>query len=441
MKILKAIRLIILVFVLFSVWGWFVLRGKEEKSKLEFVGKAALWSAELPELIKKVIGSNFGTKNPLFLENKFPNVDDFDEMEFNLNGYHILLSSHSEIHDQTTTRLIDLKSKNVIREWIVDYQDVYNRLDSTGTAVLKLLNHIEAGKIDKYRARPKHALLLEDQSIVFNMSHGPAIRLDSSSNIQWMLNGHYHHSVELDHEGNLWIPYADYEGKFYKDLGMRDDAICKISPEGEILFKKSIIEILIENGYRGHVFGDLIKEDAIHLNDIQPVHTDSKYWKKGDVFISVRSGSIAILYRPETNEVIWLKRGPWLLQHDIDVLDSTRISIFGNNTIKKHAANLAMPHFYLNTTNDLYVYDFETDQVNNPYKSVFGSMNIATPTQGMLDHQNDFIYVEETDNGRHLFLDSASCKFQFIELIDDGKVSFPSWSRILVLDSLGNFVE
>ena len=58
---------------------------------------------------------------------------------------------------------------------------------------------------------------------------------------------------------------------------------------------------------------------------------DGPYWRKGDLFLSLRSPSTVMLYRPATNKVIWRKDGPWSKQHDVDILDDHRISIFNNN--------------------------------------------------------------------------------------------------------------
>ena len=76
-------------------------------------------------------------------------------------------------------------------------------------------------------------------------------------------------------------------------------------------------------------------QDPLHLNDIQPVMTDGPYWKRGDVFFSIRYKSMIILYRPSTNKIIWKGVGHSAGQHDVDILDDHRISIFNNN--EKHS--------------------------------------------------------------------------------------------------------
>ena len=73
------------------------------------------------------------------------------------------------------------------------------------------------------------------------------------------------------------------------DLGYVDDAIVKLSPDGEILYEKSISRIFIENNMESRLSmvgtSHTFQIDPIHVNDIQPINIDGKYWKKGDVFI------------------------------------------------------------------------------------------------------------------------------------------------------------
>ena len=74
----------------------------------------------------------------------------------------------------------------------------------------------------------------------------------------------------------------------------------------------------------------MYNHDPIHLNDIEPVLADGPYWKKGDLFLSLRNVSAVMLYRPSTDEIVWIKRGPWIAQHDVDILDDHRIGIYDN---------------------------------------------------------------------------------------------------------------
>ena len=120
----------------------------------------------------------------------------------------------------------------------------------------------------------------------------------------------------------------------------KDDAIVKMSAEGDIIFEKSVARIFIENGLEYLLFSiggkggnENFNTDPTHLNDIQPVDFDGNHWKKGDVFLSLRNLSMVLLYRPSTNEIIWKGTGPFSQQHDVvDILDDHRISVFNNNS-------------------------------------------------------------------------------------------------------------
>ena len=64
---------------------------------------------------------------------------------------------------------------------------------------------------------------------------------------------------------------------------VNDDAIVKINTDGEILFKKSVIEILFENKIwdQNHITELKKNHEPVHLNCIEPVFNDTKYWKQG----------------------------------------------------------------------------------------------------------------------------------------------------------------
>ena len=72
-------------------------------------------------------------------------------------------------------------------------------------------------------------------------------------------------------------------------------------------------------------------KDPLHLNDIEPLLSDGRHWKKGDLFISLRNRSTVLLYRPLTNKIMRTIQGSFYGQHDVDVISDSTISIFNNN--------------------------------------------------------------------------------------------------------------
>ena len=121
------------------------------------------------------------------------------------------------------------------------------------------------------------------------------------------------------------------------------------------------------------VYGETPTDDPMHLNDIQPVLTNGPYWKKGDVFISLRSQSMLMLYRPSTNKVLWYQQGPWLQQHDVDIVDNHTIAVFSNNNTLVG----------MKGTNQIYMYDFQSKKITEPFKTAFATLKIRTETEGL----------------------------------------------------------
>ena len=83
---------------------------------------------------------------------------------------------------------------------------------------------------------------------------------------------------------------------------------------------------------------------------------DGEFWQKGDVFLSLRSQSMVLLYRPSTNEIVWSGTGPFFRQHDVDILDEQSISIFNNNAKDFVNGEVVDGH------NEVIIYDFKNDK-------------------------------------------------------------------------------
>ena len=127
----------------------------------------------------------------------------------------------------------------------------------------------------------------------------------------------YHHAQNIDLNGNIYAlthhfefskTVSRYVGKEKNSSSMEhffiDDGISILNQDGEIIFSKSVNDILIENGYVGKFSQAVYDWDPIHINDIQPVLENTKYFKEGDLFLSLRNLSMVILYRPSTNKII-----------------------------------------------------------------------------------------------------------------------------------------
>lgn len=329
-----------------------------------------------------------------------------------LEGY-ILFSRFFREKNKNFVHLFDIKNNKVIYEWDPDINEI-NKLSNFDRNQKNLEIHSNRNRYLFY-----HPYLSKDGSIITHSS-SPLIKIDRCSKLVWQIDKRFHHSINIDHENNFWIPTLEVPG-YYKELHNQyhDDKIAKVSFDGELIYEKSVTEILKENNLYNLILNSYYGDDPIHLNDIEPILDDGAYWKKGDVFLSLRSISAIILFRPATNKIIWYKQGPWRFQHDVDVIDKHKIAIFDNNV------SLGWDQSQKN--NNIYIYDFKSDKAYKKYEDLFKNNNINSRTGSLyriLD--NGDIYVEEENHGRLLMgTEKGELKWEFIWN------SLINWSRYI----------
>jgi len=398
--------------------------------KLGRLSKTALFLSEIPVNIKKILFSD--SQLGLSVDDRFSELDGFNGTP-NLNESFLLLSKYDGDLKEGLIELIDLTNFKVLHTWNPDI-DEFNKS-------IKKIDEFKNLNRDSNNLRQLlyHPQLTSDGGLLFNS--GPLRKIDACSNLLFQnQKDHYHHSLETDIDGNIWVPSQIYPQslpiekvgrKVKDDGGYQDDAIVKLSSEGEILFEKSVSQIFIDNGLEHLLFsvGDRkFTVDPIHLNDIQPVDFDGNYWNKGDVFLSMRHQSMVLLYRPLTNKIIWKGTGPFFHQHDVNILNDHKISLFNNNS-KDFVGdnNITDGH------NEVITYDFKTNQYSYYLNESLKKNDVRTVTQGRSNILgNGDLYIEESNYGRTLYFNAdGSLRWTHINRAKNGKVYTVSWSRIL----------
>jgi len=430
--------LTILLSILFAIgFGVLVRQELVGSIKAGWVSKTALTLAEIPVNIKIILKGD-----GLILEDRFPNLDGFDGTP-NFEESYLLLSRYDGDLQEGVVELVDLRNFEILHTWNPAI-DAFNNL----VEQVNEFKYLERDKHDK-RTLLFHPKLTSDGGLLFNDTN-PLRKIDACSNLIFQNTyDSFHHSNETDIDGNIWVPTHIYPQslpieKVGRDIreegGFDDDAIVKLSPEGEILFEKSVSQIFIENGLEYLLFsvgGLLFENDPIHLNDIQPVNFDGEFWKKGDVFLSLRHQSMVLLYRPSTNEIIWKGTGTFFHQHDVD---NHRISIFNNNSKDFVDGDVVDGH------NEVIIYNFKTDEYSSYLKDSLIENEVRTIAQGGSEIlTNGDLYIEETNYGRTLFFnEDGSLRWTHVNRADNGNVYTVGWSRILYteedIQTVNNFL-
>ena len=137
-----------------------------------------------------------------------------------------------------------------------------------------------------------------------------------------------------------------------------------------------------------------------------------------------------ILYRPEENRIIDIIQGPFLNQHDVDIISDYEISIFNNNL--KHYPNKSEA---FNT--EIIIYNFKTKKFSKYFNKSLLKHDVITDYQGVHKILPDGqLFIESTTSGRILFFNNkGKLKWQFVN--NDNKKNelyTMGWSRILHSD-------
>ena len=417
---------VLLIVILFSIifslfFGALVLRS-ETAQKIVLI----------PKNIKMLFSDEYDLG---FVSERFKNKKGLT-LKKNLKFFktkYLLLSRYSGDEQRSVVELISLYNGKKIHEWKPNFDEINKESNLSKDIINFKRDH------NNQRYQMIHPYLLNNGDLFYHSIYqSPLVKIDICSNLISTLDMFTHHSIESDGDG-LWTPITYLpsknnpgldENKGTKKTFFYDDGLLKVNYKNEKTFEKSFIEILVENELSHLVFdGGIPFHDPLHLNDIQPVLVDSDYFKKGDLFLSFRNISTIFLYRHSINKIIWYKKFPWEFQHDVDIIDDRRITIFNNNRLRSQLNKKIK-------FNDLIIYDFEKDEIEYILKKKFNEFKIQTMEEGLAEVlKNDSVFIEETSSGRIIILDKNGQKIlEYINRAKNNKLYRLNWSRIVDLN-------
>ena len=435
------VGLIILFFIILIILISGVLRdeflGKNRTP--EILRKNLLFISEIPKNIHNlIIHYTYRDINSLSILQKHKDKKKFEKFISKKRNAILILPRYDHNKGRSIVEIIDLNNFKVLHTYSHDIDKMHDQVKNVQLFPKIRIDHSEV------RFIYQHPLILEDGSLM--SINEVSFMIDFCSNLKWVNDSQaFHHSQEIDHEGNIWTggqlkPKSKYVQEYkYKEgytlNNFEDHSITKITKDGKILLNKSVTEILIENNLVDeNIFSS--GHDPIHLNDIEPALSDTTFWKKGDLFLSSRGQSAIIHYRPSNNKVINYIKGPFARQHDVDIISDKEISIFNNNNF-----------FNDNEYSEILIYNYETKQFKKLFNNQLKKNNFKTITQGLSHTFKDgSLMVEEQNHGRLiLFNKNGEKEWEFVNKDENGDIGLISWSRVieneLVIEKIKSLVE
>ena len=226
------------------------------------------------------------------------------------------------------------------------------------------------------------------------------VKLDKDSNVIWRYPQRVHHDVEIGADGRVYTLTHRILNKAIDEIPrfappFMDDDVAILSAQGEEIKRISIMNAFVGTAFRGIL--DLIavdrRGDHLHTNSLEvvtPAIAEAHpYARPGQILVSIRQISTLVLIDPGTEKVVWASRGPWLHQHDPDLLSNGKILLFDNLGHNVHGDHSKVIEF--NPLNGEVVWTYAGDK-QRPLSSVRRS------AQQRLANGNTLI--TESDGGR-----------------------------------------
>jgi hypothetical protein len=167
------------------------------------------------------------------------------------------------------------------------------------------------------------------------------VKLDRNSEVLWSYLAHTHHDLDIGPDGRIYVLTHAFVDEPLEEFGRLasprlDDFLVILSPEGEELKKISLIHAVAASEYRHLLYGvaAYALADPLHTNTVSVITEQAAanfaFGEAGQVLLSFRElGAIGVL-DPDSEALVWVARGPWLGQHDPDILPNGNILLFDN---------------------------------------------------------------------------------------------------------------
>lgn len=240
--------------------------------------------------------------------------------------------------NEQKAKLIDANGK-VVHEWGLPFSQLWDN-----SAAVKAPQPDSHVYIEKTHLYPNGDLLALYVAVGDTPWGYGLVKYDRYSNVLWKYMAHVHHDLDVTPDGRTYvltqeISQDDLPQFPHLKAPRIDDYVAVLSPEGKELKKVRIIDVMLRSPYARLLdtvpwyiqkgAGDYLHTNSIEILDGRGSHKLAAA-TPGRVLLSFREiGTIAIM-DVEKEEIVWAMRGPWLRQHDPDLLANGNILLFDN---------------------------------------------------------------------------------------------------------------
>ncbi|HCP41232.1 MAG TPA: hypothetical protein DIT65_05505 [Cryomorphaceae bacterium] len=413
----------VVVLTILCAFGWVVRETTKGKQWVPHrVSRSITFFTTLPDRL--MVAKAAVERLPLVYVPSPENFEPVNELEQDVK----VLLSYANANWKRTIAIKNLRTNKELKTWSVD------RLANPHNRIM-------------------HSLMLPDSSLIYSLNGVTGlIKIDKNSERLWKQDSiAHHHAINIGADNTFWAntygkdngEHIYYGARFNidgREFPFIDNTITQFDAEsGRILFHKSVTEILIENDLTHLLIKSDSPGDPLHINDIQPVLQDGPKMKKGDVFISSRTSSWIMHFRPSTGKMIELIEGPFMSQHDVDIESDSTIIFFNNGgqTLKgerpsqhRLADNLieVAPQF-----SGIVRYHLGIGKFEHIYPELFAENEIFSFTESLVEELSGGGYFIEEQNSSVLWvLKDGEVKYKnILNSQHEGHHHLANWGRVM----------
>ncbi len=162
------------------------------------------------------------------------------------------------------------------------------------------------------------------------------VKLDRDSRVLWAIPGGFHHHLEIEPDGSLWVISDERRttDAFGPAMSVWRDQVEHRGADGHLIERVDLLSALqAAPEHLAHVFPTPPHPpDIFHANSVRVVADGAipGLPKGPNLLVSLRNPSALVVVNVPTARVVWSERGPWLQQHDAAALGDGRIQLFDN---------------------------------------------------------------------------------------------------------------